>query len=129
MSIDLMSLKVEKRPDRLRFDGRILYLVDDADVMRRQLDGEDLELTGDLRARLRDQISTDEITPAYICYYFDETSATSPTSGCGRAASSPSPAGWCGRAASSAPSAGSAAARGAPGSSRRTRSSWPASAS
>jgi 3-isopropylmalate/(R)-2-methylmalate dehydratase large subunit len=73
MSIDLMSLKVEKRPDRLRFDGRILYLVDDADVMRRQLDGEDLELTGDLRARLRDQISTDEITPAYICYYFDET--------------------------------------------------------
>jgi 3-isopropylmalate/(R)-2-methylmalate dehydratase large subunit len=73
MTIDLMSLRVEKRPERLRFDGRILYLVDDADVMRRQLDGEDLELTDDLRARLRDQISTDEITPAYICYYFDET--------------------------------------------------------
>jgi 3-isopropylmalate/(R)-2-methylmalate dehydratase large subunit len=73
MTIDLMSLRVEKRPDRLRFDGRILYLVDDADVMRRQLDGEDIELTDDLRARLRDQISTDEITPAYICYYFDET--------------------------------------------------------
>jgi 3-isopropylmalate/(R)-2-methylmalate dehydratase large subunit len=26
-----------------------------------------------VRARLRDNISTDEITPAYICYYFDET--------------------------------------------------------
>ncbi|CAN5634432.1 hypothetical protein BH23GEM9_BH23GEM9_05970 [soil metagenome] len=73
MSIDLMTLAVEKRPDRLRFDGRILYLVDDADLMRRQLDGEDLELTAELKAKLRDQISTDEITPAYICYYFDET--------------------------------------------------------
>jgi 3-isopropylmalate/(R)-2-methylmalate dehydratase large subunit len=73
MSIDLMQLKVEKRPDRLRFEGRVLFLVDDADLMRRQLAGEDLQLTEDLRSRLRDQISTDEITPAYICYYFDET--------------------------------------------------------
>jgi 3-isopropylmalate/(R)-2-methylmalate dehydratase large subunit len=74
MSIDLMSLKVEKRPDRLRFDGRILFLVDDAALMRRQLEeGAELELTAELRASLRDQISTDEITPAYICYYFDET--------------------------------------------------------
>jgi 3-isopropylmalate/(R)-2-methylmalate dehydratase large subunit len=73
MSIDLMSLNVEKRPDRLRFDGRVLFLVDDADLVRRQLDGADLELTDELRGKLRDQISTDEITPAYICYYFDET--------------------------------------------------------
>ena len=27
-----------------------------------------------LNPKLRDDISTDEITPAYICYYFDETS-------------------------------------------------------
>jgi 3-isopropylmalate/(R)-2-methylmalate dehydratase large subunit len=73
MSIDLMQLKVEKRPDRMRFDGRILFLVDDAELMRRQLEGEDLELSEDVRQKLRDQISTDEITPAYICYYFDET--------------------------------------------------------
>jgi 3-isopropylmalate/(R)-2-methylmalate dehydratase large subunit len=73
MSIDLMSLRVEKRPDRLRFEGRVLFLVDDAELVRRQLEGEDLELTDELRASLRDQISTDEITPAYICYYFDET--------------------------------------------------------
>jgi 3-isopropylmalate/(R)-2-methylmalate dehydratase large subunit len=73
MSIDLLKLPVEKRADRLRFDGRILFLVDDADLMRRQLDGETLTLTDDVRAKLRDQISTDEITPAYICYYFDET--------------------------------------------------------
>jgi 3-isopropylmalate/(R)-2-methylmalate dehydratase large subunit len=73
MSIDLLELRVEKRPERLRFEGRVLFLVDDADLMRRQLEGEDLELTAELRGRLRDQISTDEITPAYICYYFDET--------------------------------------------------------
>jgi 3-isopropylmalate/(R)-2-methylmalate dehydratase large subunit len=73
MSIDLLTLPVSKRPDKLRFNGRILFLVDDADLMRRQLNGEDLELTDDLRSKLRDQISTDEITPAYICYYFDET--------------------------------------------------------
>ena len=73
MSIDLLQLNVVKRPAGIRFGGRILYLVDDADLLRRQLGGEDLELDEALRAKLRDQISTDEITPAYICYYFDET--------------------------------------------------------
>src|SRR5690625_2113235 len=73
MQPDLSHLTVEKRPDRIRFEGRILYLVDDADLVRRQLEGEDLELTDEIRSLLRDQISTDEITPAYICYYFDET--------------------------------------------------------
>ena len=58
----------------MRFQGRVLFLVDDAELMKRQLnDGVDLELTADVRGKLRDQISTDEITPAYICYYFDET--------------------------------------------------------
>ncbi|MBT8402718.1 MAG: 3-isopropylmalate dehydratase, partial [Gemmatimonadetes bacterium] len=71
---ELLRRTVEKRPDVLRFTGRILYLVDDADRMRAQLnDGVDLELTDELRAALRDQISTDEITPAYICYFYDET--------------------------------------------------------
>jgi 3-isopropylmalate/(R)-2-methylmalate dehydratase large subunit len=73
MGTDLLKLDVRKRPPTLRFDGRVLFLVDDADLMRRQLGGEDLALTGELRAKLREQISTDEITPAYICYYFDET--------------------------------------------------------
>ena len=73
MTIDLTRLPVEKRDATLRFEGRILFLVDDADLMRRQLAGEDIELTAEVRALLRDQISTDEITPAYICYYFDET--------------------------------------------------------
>ncbi len=74
MTQDLRSRTVEKRPSTLRFQGRILYLVDDAERMRRQLDaGEDLTLDDQLRGMLRDQISTDEITPAYICYFFDET--------------------------------------------------------
>jgi 3-isopropylmalate/(R)-2-methylmalate dehydratase large subunit len=71
--IDLLRIPVEKRPARLRFDGRVLFLVDDAGLVKRQLAGEDLELTDEVRSKLRDQISTDEITPAYICYYFDET--------------------------------------------------------
>jgi 3-isopropylmalate/(R)-2-methylmalate dehydratase large subunit len=74
MSVDLLNIEVRKRPSKLKFEGRILYLVDDAELMRRQLEeGLNLELDDELRAKLRDQISTDEITPAYICYYFDET--------------------------------------------------------
>jgi 3-isopropylmalate/(R)-2-methylmalate dehydratase large subunit len=73
MSTDLLKLDVRKRPSKLRFDGRVLFLVDDAALMRSQLGGVDLEFTDELRSKLRDQISTDEITPAYICYYFDET--------------------------------------------------------
>src|SRR5690606_41998177 len=73
MHADLLRLDVRNRPWTLRFEGRILFLVDDAGLIRRQLEGEDLEFSDASRARLRDQISTDEITPAYICYYFDET--------------------------------------------------------
>ncbi len=62
---------VEKRPDQVRLSGRVLFLVDDADLIRRQLAGEDLP--NPPGAPLRDNISTDEITPAYICYYYDET--------------------------------------------------------
>ena len=63
-----------KRPPEVSFGGRVLFLADDAELIRRQLhEGLDPELTPDLRARLRDQISTDEITPAYICFFYDET--------------------------------------------------------
>jgi 3-isopropylmalate/(R)-2-methylmalate dehydratase large subunit len=71
---DLLDRPTPKRPRTLRFTGRVLFLLDDAELMRAQLfDGEDLELTPELKANLRDQISTDEITPAYICYFHDET--------------------------------------------------------
>ena len=71
MSSDLLTRRVERRPGEVRLRGRILYLADDADVVTQQLAGRDLEWTPSVK--LRDNISTDEITPAYICYYFDET--------------------------------------------------------
>lgn len=56
--------------DPICFQGRILFLSEDPEQVRRQLAGEDVELA---EARpLRDQISTDEITPAFICYHYDE---------------------------------------------------------
>ena len=65
---------VRKRPPEVSFGGRVLFLADDANLIRRQLhEGLDLDLTPELKASLRDQISTDEITPAYICFFYDET--------------------------------------------------------
>jgi 3-isopropylmalate/(R)-2-methylmalate dehydratase large subunit len=74
MIADLLNRPVTRRPDTLRISGRVLFLADDRTLMEAQLrDRVDLPLDDALRAKLRDQISTDEITPAYICYFFDET--------------------------------------------------------
>ena len=74
MISDLLDRPTPKRPETLRFEGRVLYLVDDSALMEAQLaHGEELALTPDLKSKLRDQISTDEITPAYICLFYDET--------------------------------------------------------
>ena len=59
------------RPEKLRFSGRLLYLTEDQDLLRRQLEGEDL--TFDASWPLIDNISTDEITPGWVCFYYDET--------------------------------------------------------
>ena len=67
----LRTRPVAKLPSHVRLEGRLLFLAEDAGVVRRQLAGEDLAWTQAIK--LRDDISTDEITPAYICYYFDET--------------------------------------------------------
>lgn len=55
----------------VRFTGRILFLYEDLDLVRRQLAGEDVPW--DPALPLIDNISTDEITPAWVCFYFDET--------------------------------------------------------
>ena len=58
-------------PDgKVRLHGRILFLTEDPALIRRQLAGEELEW--DPSIPLRDDISTDEITPGWVCYYFDE---------------------------------------------------------
>src|SRR5687768_18539687 len=75
----LLTRPVSKTPDRVRFDGRVLFLTEDPTLLKKQLAGEDLAFDpaapvgSTLNPKLRENISTDEITPAYICYYFDET--------------------------------------------------------
>ena len=73
----------EKRSDQIRFRGRILFLTEDTSLIRRQL-----EATGDEAQRIEDElaarlanddlplmnnISTDEITPGWVCFHYDET--------------------------------------------------------
>ncbi|MBI2395856.1 MAG: 3-isopropylmalate dehydratase [Deltaproteobacteria bacterium] len=53
--------------------GRILYLTADLELLAAQLKGRDLDWDP-ARPRI-DNISTDEITPAWSCYYYDETLA------------------------------------------------------
>jgi 3-isopropylmalate/(R)-2-methylmalate dehydratase large subunit len=85
--------KIERRSDRLKFAGRILFLTEDTSLIRRQLaaagrgDGETrgqgdeaAELEEELTRRLLaddlpllSNISTDEITPGWVCFYYDET--------------------------------------------------------
>ena len=72
----LLERKIEKRPDKVRLQGRILFLTEDPELIKRQLAGEDLAWDTKNPAnnpKLRDDISTDEITPAHYCFYFDET--------------------------------------------------------
>jgi 3-isopropylmalate/(R)-2-methylmalate dehydratase large subunit len=72
----LLERKIEKRPDKVRLQGRILFLTEDPELIKRQLSGEDLPWDTKNPAnnpKLRDDISTDEITPAHYCFYFDET--------------------------------------------------------
>ena len=76
MIASLLDRKIEKRPNRVRLQGRILFLTEDPELIKRQLAGEDLPWDSKNPAnnpKLRDDISTDEITPAHYCFYFDET--------------------------------------------------------
>lgn len=57
--------------ESIRFTGRILYVTEDPDALKRQLEGQDLDF--DPERKLRDNISTDEITPGWVCFYYDET--------------------------------------------------------
>jgi 3-isopropylmalate/(R)-2-methylmalate dehydratase large subunit len=67
----------------VKFDGRILFLTEDTSVIRRQLEARGDEartLEDELAARLANDdlplmsnISTDEITPGWVCFYYDET--------------------------------------------------------
>ncbi len=76
MISSLLERKIEKRPEKVRLHGRILFLTEDPELIRRQLAGEDLPWdtkNPGKNPKLRDDISTDEITPAHYCFYFDQT--------------------------------------------------------
>ena len=84
MISSLLERKIERRPDKVRLKGRLLFLTEDPELIKRQLAGEDLPW--DTRnpgnnPKLRDDISTDEITPAHICFFFDETLGDFPYTG------------------------------------------------
>ncbi len=68
----------------MKLQGRILFLTEDPELIKRQLAGEDLPWNTahpEDNPKLRDDISTDEITPAHICFFFDETLGEFPYTG------------------------------------------------
>ncbi len=80
----LLNKRTEKRPSTVRLEGRILFLTEDPELLKRQLGGEDLAWdtkNPQNNPKLRDDISTDEITPAHICFFFDETLGEFPYTG------------------------------------------------
>ena len=78
---------ISRLPAHVSFKGRILFLTDDTSLIRAQLEGDHAsaasdheELEAELARRLMDDdpplmsnISTDEITPGWVCFYYDET--------------------------------------------------------
>lgn len=72
----LKNRVIEKRPPTVKMQGRILFLTEDPELIKKQLAGWDMPWDTKSPAKnpkLRDDISTDEITPAHVCFYFDET--------------------------------------------------------
>jgi 3-isopropylmalate/(R)-2-methylmalate dehydratase large subunit len=79
----MSSDKASQLPERLKFTGRILFLTEDTSLIHAQLEAEGDErerLEANLAQRLLDDdlplmsnISTDEITPGWVCFYYDET--------------------------------------------------------
>src|SRR5918912_669744 len=67
-----MTEQTTKRPDRVKFNGRVLFLTEDTSLIRRQLE-EGVDLPYDPALPLMNNISTDEITPGWVCFYYDET--------------------------------------------------------
>jgi 3-isopropylmalate/(R)-2-methylmalate dehydratase large subunit len=78
-----MNSGFSKRANKVSFKGRILFLTEDTSLIRRQLEatGDTARALEDELARrlanddlpLMDNISTDEITPGWVCFYYDET--------------------------------------------------------
>ena len=57
----------------VQIKGRILYVTEDQELLAAQLSGKDI--AWDPARALVSNISTDELTPGWVCYYYDETLA------------------------------------------------------
>src|SRR6266542_3674730 len=78
-----MSEILPKRGEFITTSGRVLFLTEDTSLIRRQLEAHGDErrlLASELAQRLSNDdlplmsnISTDEITPGWVCFYYDET--------------------------------------------------------
>jgi len=80
----ILNREISQRPDQVKLQGRILFLTEDPQLIKRQLAGADLAWDTqhpERNPKLRDDISTDEITPAHICFFFDETLGEFPYTG------------------------------------------------
>src|SRR5260221_6089631 len=74
---------INERSKAINFSGRILFLAEDTSLIRQQLEASGDEakaLEDELAERLSNDdlplmnnISTDEITPGWVCFYYDET--------------------------------------------------------
>ena len=79
----MSSDNVSQLLDEVSFTGRILFLTEDTSLIRAQMEAKGPErerLEAELAARLSNDdlplmsnISTDEITPGWVCFYYDET--------------------------------------------------------
>lgn len=79
-----MTAEMNKRlADEIEFSGRILFLTDDTSLIRQQLEASGIdassieqtltERVATMSLPLMNNISTDEITPGWVCFYYDET--------------------------------------------------------
>src|SRR4051794_11887878 len=59
----------------VQIKGRIFYVTEDSALLEKQLAGEDLRFDEASGPALVGNISTDELTPGWVCYYYDETLA------------------------------------------------------
>jgi 3-isopropylmalate/(R)-2-methylmalate dehydratase large subunit len=79
----MLTGAINERSKLVKFQGRILFLTEDTSLIRQQLEatGETAKaLEAELAQRLlnddlpsMNNISTDEITPGWVCFYYDET--------------------------------------------------------
>src|SRR5438067_6422087 len=79
----MLKEQITRRGNNIHFAGRILFLTEDTSLIRRQLvaagdearviDGELAQRLADDDLPLMNNISTDEITPGWVCFHYDET--------------------------------------------------------